>query len=209
MTEPREIASALERVVDGVYYWQIRNSAIGGAVSSSHAVVFEDDCVLIDPVGLEPKTLHTLRRPTAIVLTATCHQRAAWRYRRELGVDVWLPEDARPADDEPDHRYRDGDLLPGGLRAVHTPGPEPAHYSLYCERGGGIVFCSDLVGSDETGRLHLVPAEYQDDPAEARRSIERLLRLRFQVLCLDHGRPVVADAAGALRRVLKRAAAPA
>jgi len=202
MSEPRGTAQGLERVVEGVYHWRIRNVDIGGAVSSSHAVVTRDECVLLDPVGIEPKALHALPKPTAIVLTATCHQRAAWRLRRELGVPVWLPEGARPADEDPDHRYGDGDLLPGGLRAVHTPGPEPAHYSLLLERDGGVLFCSDLLGNDETETLDLIPGEYQDDPAEARASVEHLLELPFTVLCFDHGIPLAEDTKAAIRAAL-------
>ncbi|HEY6960958.1 MAG TPA: MBL fold metallo-hydrolase [Gaiellaceae bacterium] len=190
MSEPREIARGLERVVDGVYHWRIRNSAIGGAISSSHAVVGRDATVFVDPVGLEPKVLHTLPRPTAILLTATCHQRAAWRLRAELGADVWLPAGAPPADDEPDHLYDDGAALPGGLVALHTPGPEQAHYAFLLEEHGGILFCPDLVANAGTDELHLVPPEYQEDPRLTRKSLTLLVTLPFETLCLAHGTPV-------------------
>lgn len=205
MTEPREVARTLDEVVGGVYHWRIRNADIGGAVSSSHAVVTGRECVLVDPVGLDPRALEELPPPTAIVLTATCHQRSAWRYRRELDVEVWLPAGARPGDEPPDHEYDDGDVLPGGLHALHTPGPERAHYSLLLERDGGVLFVSDLVGNDEADELDLIPPEYQDDPAEAIRSLERLVELPFEVLCLDHGTPVLHDPKGAIRRALERA----
>ena len=122
MSEPRETASEVEEVVEGLYHWRIHNSAIGGNVSSSHALATGDACVLVDPVRLAEDAMASLPRPTAIVLTARCHQRAAWRYRRELGIEVWLPEDASAADEEPERRYADGDVLPGGLVAVRTPG---------------------------------------------------------------------------------------
>ena len=207
MSEPREVAQAVEPVVDGVYHWRIRNSAIGGVVSSSHAVVVGDECVLIDPVALEPGALEALPRPTAIVLSAVCHQRAAWRLRRELGPPVWLPAGAPAAEEEPDHRYGDGDVLPGTLRAVRTPGPEAAHYAFLLEANAGTLFCPDLVGNDETDQLHLIPAEYQEDPVAARASITRLLSLPFQVLCLDHGTPVVTEPKRALEAALAEAPA--
>ena len=40
------------------------------------------------------------------------------------------------------------------------------------------------------------------DPAETRRSVERLLDLPFSVLCLDHGAPITDDPKGALRQLL-------
>ena len=201
MTEPREIAEQVEEVVPGVYHWRIHNSNIGGAVSSSHAVATGQGCVLIDPVGLAGPALATLPRPEAVVLTARCHQRAAWRYREELGVEVWLPEDASGADEEPDRRYADGDVLPGGLKALRTPGPERPHYSFLRAGQPGVVFCSDLVSFDgET--LRFIPPEFHEDPAATRRSVEGLLGLPFDVLCFAHGVPLADDPKTALRQLL-------
>ena len=125
MSEPREVAATADEVVPGLWHWRISNSGIGGHVSSSQAVLTREGCVLIDPVRLDDAALGGLPRPMATLLTARCHQRAAWRYRRKLDAEVWLPEDASAADEEPDHTYADGDLLPGGLRAFRTPGCPP------------------------------------------------------------------------------------
>ncbi len=199
MSEPREIADHAEQVGDGLWHWRIANSAIGGAISSSHAVAAGDGCVLIDPVRLEPLTLPP---PAAVVLTATTHQRAAWRYRAEFGVEVWLPEDARPGDEEPDRRYAEGDVLPGRLLAFRTPGPERPHYSFLLEREPGVLFCSDLLMNDGDRSLVFVPPEFHEDPAETRRSVEKLLDLPFAILCLAHGTPVVDDPKTAIRELL-------
>jgi hypothetical protein len=202
MSEPREVAEGVEEVVDGLYHWRIHNSAIGGNVSSSHALATAGACVLVDPVRLSEDAMASLPRPTAIVLTARCHQRAAWRYRSQYGVEVWLPEDASAADEEPDRRYADGVVLPGGLIAVRTPGPEWPHYSLLLEGDPGVVFCSDLVGHAGDGVLRFVPPEFHEDPAETRRSVEKLLAIPFGILCFDHGAPILDDPKAALRRLL-------
>ena len=202
MSEPRETATAVEVVEDGLWHWRINNAGIGGAISSSHAVSAGTDCTLIDPVRLEPAALASLPPPSAIALTATCHQRAAWRYRGELGIEVWLPEDARPGDDEPDRRYTEGDVLPGGLLAFRTPGPERPHYSFLLEREPGVLFCSDLLMNDGDRNLVFVPPEFHEDPAETRRSVEKLLDLPFAILCLAHGTPVVDDPKTAIRDLL-------
>lgn len=139
MTEPRETATEVEVVADGLYHWRIHNSHIGGAISSSHAVATAEGSVLIDPVRLADHALATLPRPSAILLTARCHQRCAWRYRSEFDIPVWLPEDAAAADEEPDKRYADGDVLPGGLLAVRTPGPEWPHYSFLLQDEPGVL----------------------------------------------------------------------
>jgi hypothetical protein len=202
MTEPREVAEQSEEIVEGLYHWYIHNAAIGGAMSSSHALVSGDDCVFVDPVRLADDALAALPRPGAVVLTARCHQRAAWRYRRELGAEVWLPVDATAADEEPDRRYGEGDTLPGGLVAVRTPGPEWPHYSFLRVAEPAVLFCSDLVSHEGGGVLHFIPPEYHEDPAETRRSVERLLELPFATLCFDHGAPLLDGPQEALRRLL-------
>jgi hypothetical protein len=202
MTEPREIADQAEEVVGGLYHWHIHNANIGGAISSSHALVDGDVCVFIDPVRLSAEALAALPGPTAIVLTARCHQRSAWRYRREYGAEVWLPGDATAADEEPDHRYAEDDALPGGLVAVRTPGPEWPHYSFLRAAAPGVLFCSDLISHDGAGGLTFVPPAYHEDPAETRRSVERLLDLPFAVVCFDHGAPLLDDPKAALRKLL-------
>lgn len=202
MTEPREIATQAVQVVPGVWHWQIENSAIGGATSSCHLLAAGGDAVLIDPLRLDPAAMAALPDPTAIVLTAKCHQRSAWRYRAELGIGVWAPEHAPAADEEPDHRYSDGDQLPGALRAVLTPGPEPVHYCVFRTGTPRVLFCSDLLMGGDDRRLAFVPGEYHDDPAGTRRSVKRLLDLPFDVLCLDHGTAISDDPKGAIRTVL-------
>jgi hypothetical protein len=206
MSEPREIAERAEPVVDGVWHWRIRNSQIGGSISSSHALADGDGSVVIDPVRLAEEALAALPRPHAICLTAKPHQRAAWRFRRELGAEVWSPDGTRPLEEEPDHRYGDGDLLPGGLRAVRTPGPASVHFCLLREAEPGVIFCTDLLAKRPGGPLEFVPLEYHVDAAETRRSVERLLELPFSVLCLSHGDPVTDDPKAAIRDLLDRTA---
>lgn len=204
MTEPRAIAEAVEEVVPGVWRWSVRDERIGGAESDGHAVRDGDEVVLIDPLPLAPAALRALGPVRAICLTATCHQRSAWRYRCELGVPVYAPQGSPPTQEEPDARYGAGDLLPGGLRAIHAPGPEDPHYAFLLEREPGVLFCPDLVMREPGGPLEFVPADYHEDPAETRRSVERLLELPFSVLCLDHGAPILDDPNAAMRELLSR-----
>ena len=201
MTEPREIAPTAEEVLPGLWHWRISNSNIGGHTSSSQALLTRDGLVLVDPVHLDEAALGALPRPMATLLTARCHQRSAWRYRRELGAEVWLPEDATAADEAPDHTYTDGQTLPGGLRAFRTPGPEWPHYCFIAE-DAGILFCSDLVSADDQGDLHFINPAYHEDPDATRASVEKLLGLPFGVLCLAHGAPVTADPKAALEKLL-------
>ena len=200
MSEPPEVAAAAEQVVPGIWHWLVRNSAIGGSASSSQLVEHGGDRVLVDPVRLDDDALGGLPEPTAIVLTAKCHQRAAWRYRRQFGIPVHMPEGAPPADEEPDARYADGDVLPAGLRAVHTPGPEIPHYCLLTDPEQDALICSDLLMF--TDHLQFVPLRFHDDPDATRASVRHLLDLPFGLLLLDHG-PPVRDPKPQIRAVLE------
>ncbi len=201
MSEPREIAAEVLEVVPGVRHWRVHDDRID-FVSASHAVDSDAGAVLIDPVPLAEEALAALGPVAAICLTASIHQRSAWRYRRELGVPVWAPALSKAIDEEPDVRYGDGDRLPGGLVAVFTPGAGTTQHTLLLEREPGIAFVPDLLAHPPDSLLMLVPAQYMHDPEEARRSCERLLGLDFEVLCLAHGAPLVEGAKDAIRAAL-------
>jgi glyoxylase-like metal-dependent hydrolase (beta-lactamase superfamily II) len=201
VAEPPAVADALQEVLPGVFHWSVANPNIGGVTSASHAVRTEaGESVLIDPVRLADERLETLEPITTIVLTAATHQRAAWRYRKQFGAKVYLPAGSRETEEEPDEHYGGGDTLPGGLEPVHTPGPEEPHFALL-KRDSRVLFCPDLV-MVENGDLVFVPGEYHEDPNETRRSVERLLELPFDVLCLDHGPPFLDDPKESLRELL-------
>lgn len=206
MTELPVVARHVEEVTPDVLHWRIENALIGGEWSSAYAVRSDDGYVLIDPVPLADEALDALGPVAAIVLTAATHQRSAWHCRRRFGVPVWLPQGSRETDEEPDELYDDGDVLPGGLLAIRTPGPELPHFSLLLDREPSVLFSPDLVMvARETGELVFVPPQFHDDPAETRRSVERSATLDFEILCLAHGPPVL-DGRRALDELLARTA---
>jgi glyoxylase-like metal-dependent hydrolase (beta-lactamase superfamily II) len=202
VSEPREIAESVDEVVEGVWHWQVANAAIGGQASSSHAVANGGGSVLVDPVRLADDARARLPAPEAVVLTAKTHQRSAWRYRREVGAEVWLPEDAPAADEEPDRRYAEDDELPGGLVAIRTPGPERSHYSFLLRRHGGVLFVGDLVSHDGSGTLEYIPLEHHEEPELTKRTVAGLLDLPFAILCFSHGPPLRDDPKAALQALV-------
>jgi hypothetical protein len=203
VSEPEAVAQELQEVVPGVFSWRVADDRIGGYTSAAHAVRDDDGSyVLIDPLPLIDSELARLEPVAAIVLTAATHQRSSWRYRARFGVPVQLPQGSRETDEEPDAHYGPGGTLPGGLEAVHAPGPEQPHYALLLARGDGVLFCPDQLMRGPDGALMLVPGEYHEDPAETRRTVERLAELPFAVLCLDHGPPLVDDPKRAIRDLL-------
>lgn len=207
MPEPKGTAKPTGEIVPGVYRFTMHDDRIDFE-SDGYVVVEKGRAVLIDPLPMHPRDLKKLGPVEAICLTASCHERAARRYQRLFKVPVYAPR--RAVDFEgtkPGRRFGPGARLPGGLQAVHSPGPTDAHYSLYLKRGGGVVFCADLLTNVDRRGLAFVPGEYQDDPKRTRVSVRRLLTLPFRVLCPNHGRPVTAGAKQAIRRALTKDAA--
>jgi glyoxylase-like metal-dependent hydrolase (beta-lactamase superfamily II) len=201
MSEPKAVAGSVEEVVPGVWTWNVHDERID-FVSTAHAVQGEEGAVLIDPLPLAPEAVADLGEIAAICMTAGTHQRSAWRYRRELGVPVYAPALSKLIDEEPDVRYGEGDRLPGGLDAVFTPGGGTTQHTFLLDREGGVAFVPDLFVNVPGGGLRITSDEYTHDPAEARRSIEKLLGLEFSVLCLNHGDPVTEDPKGAIQALL-------
>jgi glyoxylase-like metal-dependent hydrolase (beta-lactamase superfamily II) len=200
VSEPPEIAADASEVVPGVWHWRVHNSRLGGSVSSCQLLAANGEVVLVDPIRLDDAALAELPAVTAICLTAKCHQRSAWRYRDATGAPVWAPDGTAEMEQQPDHRYVEGELLPGGLRALRTPGPEPVHYCLLAEAQDALI-SSDLLMRGDDGSLRYVPLEYHDDPAATRASVAGLLEHDFSLLLLDHGAPL-AEGKAAIRALL-------
>ena len=205
MPEPSGTAAFIGEIAPGVHRWRMHDDRIE-AESDSYAVREQDRVVLIDPLPMEGLDLAQLGLVEAICVTASCHERSAWRYRRQLNIPVYAPVGGVDFEETPDRWYAHGDRLPGGLLAVHCPGPTEAYYSFYLDHRAGVVFCADLL-VNEGGILAFAWDECQDEPARTRESVRRLLELNFEVLCPAHGDPFIKDAKAAIRRALEHDAA--
>jgi hypothetical protein len=201
MSEPKAVAGDAEGVVSGVWHWAVEDDRIGGYLSAAHAIRAGGGVVLVDPLPLADAGFARFGSVSAICLTTSSHQRSAWRYRREHGVEVWAPALAHTFDEEPDHRYGDGDVLPGELRAVFTPGAGTSQHTLVAATPS-VAFVPDLLIHLPGEQLSLIPEEYAHDIDEARRSTEKLLELSFDVLCLAHGTPITQDPKRAIQAAL-------
>ncbi|MGH7230179.1 MAG: MBL fold metallo-hydrolase [Nitrospiraceae bacterium] len=206
MPEPSGTATLMGEILPGLYRWRMQDDRIE-TESDSYAVLEDDRVILIDPLPMEGLDLAELGLVESICLTGSCHERAAWRYRRQLNIPVYAPSGGVDFEEAPDRWYTHGDRLPGGLLAVHCPGPTDAYYSFHLERNRGVVFCADLLVNAGGETPAFAWDEYQDEPARTRDSVRRLLDLNFDVLCPAHGDPIMKDAKAAIRRALERDAA--
>lgn len=189
MAEPKTIANNLTEVVPGFWHWSIHNEQIDFQ-SDSYAVKTGEGMILIDPVQLRPELLKKLEPISAIILTCGSHQRSAWRYRKEFQAPVYAPTLSKEIEEEPDHRYGDGDELPGNLKAVFTPGAGTTQHTLLHRGEPKFAICPDLLVRNPDGSVEVIPEEYAHDIELAKKSIKKLLNLPFSILCLSHGGPM-------------------
>jgi glyoxylase-like metal-dependent hydrolase (beta-lactamase superfamily II) len=205
MSEPSGIADSVEEILPGLFHYQIFDERIEFQ-SDAYALVDGRRVVLIDPLPLKGAALGALGAPEAVLLAAPAHQRSAWTVRRRTGASVHAPRGAG-LDEPADVLFGDGERLPGGVRALHAPGPAEAHYVFYLAAGPGVLFLTDLILREPSGRIRFVADSNMSDPARARRSARLLLEYRFDVLCFGHGRPVPSKGRAALEELLDREAA--
>jgi glyoxylase-like metal-dependent hydrolase (beta-lactamase superfamily II) len=197
--------SKIEELAPGLFRWHIRDDRVGGIDSESFAIVRDGRVVLIDPHRMAASKLRALGEPEAIVLTIQSHQRASWHLREQLRVPVWAPRGAEGLQEKPDRFYGEGDVLPGGLRALHAPGPCDASYVLFTEGPRPIAFFGDVATREENGRLGYPEAVYQDHPERSPGSIARLARkVPVSIACFGHGEPMFRNARRALEALSHR-----
>lgn len=203
MSEPKNAARVVTPILPGVLHWTLDDDRIGGR-SEAYALTNGADTVLVDPLPLEADAVTVLGAVKYVVLTIQSHQRSAWRIRKQLRVPVFAPAGAQGLEEQPDYWYEDGAELPGGLRAIHAPGPCDASYALFLPSpdGRGIVLLGDLLVRGDEGPLGFVPDAWQEAPRDARRSAAKLLELELDVVLPGHGAPVLSGGRGAIRAAL-------
>jgi glyoxylase-like metal-dependent hydrolase (beta-lactamase superfamily II) len=94
-----------------------------------------------------------------------------------------------------EHEVTDGETLPFGATAVHTPGHTAGHLALLLPRDGGVLFAGDAA----TNLLRLGAGPIYEDVGEGMRSLEKLATLEFETALFSHGRPLAPRAAERFR----------
>jgi len=207
VSEPSERARVALRIAPGTEHWSVADDRIGGAQSDSYSVYTKSGVIFIDPLPLTYAAADWFPAVSYALLTRGSHQRASWRYRREHGARVVAPRGSWHLDAEPDQHYVEGTRLPADFRAIRTPGPEFDHYALYRPGEPSLLFVGDLVTRrDPSTPLQLSPEEPKLTPGIARRSLEKLLELDIDVLCLSHGGYIDEDPMGALVELYEQTA---
>lgn len=103
-----------------------------------------------------------------------------------------------PPPTEIDGFVSSGDLLPGDLRAVDTPGHTPGHTSYLLDRGGGVLFAGDAAKATRRGEV--ARGYFNRSTPTLDRSLRHLAELDFDVAVFGHSRALRSQAASVFRR---------
>ena len=164
--------------------------------------------VLVDPPPMSAEDTLQIRRSGRldyVVLTNRDHVREAATCKAEFGCQVWVPEgDAAQMDIAAERTYKDGELLPGGIWAVHLKDQKsPGECGLYLQTGKGIMILGDALIGKPPGRVTMLPAEKYADPVKARAGLTRLLKYTFDTLLVGDGAAIMTGARDAVARALE------
>lgn len=91
-----------------------------------------------------------------------------------------------------------GELLPGDLRAIDTPGHTPGHTSYLLDRSGGVLFVGDAAKATKSGKV--IRGYFNRSTPAIDGSLQRLAELDFEVAAFGHSRAIRSQAAAAFSR---------
>jgi hypothetical protein len=155
--------------------------------------------ILVDPPPMTPAdVLHIKRggRVDYILITNRDHLREAAAYKADFACQLWLPEiDASQMDVKADKMYIDGELLSGGIWAVHLHDQKsPGECALFIQQGKGIMIVGDALIGKPPGSVSMLPSEKYPDPTKARDGLRRLLKYNFDALLVGDGASILSGA---------------
>jgi glyoxylase-like metal-dependent hydrolase (beta-lactamase superfamily II) len=163
--------------------------------------------ILVDPPPMTPEERAFIRRNGPIdyiIVTNRDHVREAATYQAEFKCHLQLPEaDAAQMDLKPTKTYRDGELLPGGIWAIHLEDQKSSGESaLFIQQGRGVLIVGDALIGKPAGAVTMLPAEKYTDAAKAKAGLRRLLKYDFESLLVGDGSSILAGGKPAVERLL-------
>jgi len=152
--------------------------------------------ILVDPPPMTVEAREIVRREEPIdyiIVTNRDHLREAPAYQAELNCQLYVPEaDATQMEVKPTRTYKDGELLPGGIWAVHLRDQKsPGESALFIERGRGVLIVGDALIGKPPGSVRLLPDEKYADLAKAKEGLRRLLKYSFDSLLVGDGTSIL------------------
>ena len=164
--------------------------------------------ILIDPPPMTGGASSVILRNGPvdyIIVTNRDHAREAARYQEEVRCQLQVPEaDAPQMDLKPTKTFKDGELLTGGIWAIHlTDQKSPGESALFIQQGKGVLIVGDALIGKPAGSVSLLPAEKYPDVMKAQEGLRRLLKYKFDCLLVGDGASVLTGAKQAVERLLQ------
>ena len=163
--------------------------------------------ILVDPPPMSDEARAMVRRHAPIdyiLITNRDHLREASTYQLEFGCHLYLPDaDAAFMETKATKTYMDGELLPGGIWAVHLKDQKsPGESALFIDRGRGILIVGDALIGQPPGAVRLLSSEKYVDLEKAKEGLRRLLKYNFDSLLVGDGVSILAGAKQHVARLL-------
>jgi len=195
----------MKQVARGIHSWSQHSERLGYNLNGFYWSA-GDAAVAVDPPPLTEAArdrMQKSRPPGLIVVTNHTHWRATDELRDWAGSAVAMsPIDAEAVDAEVERYLFAGDELPGGWRVIEMPGKTPGEIALHRKAGKGVVLVGDSLIGDPPGELRILPTEKIHDRGELIVSLTQLDPLKFEVLLVGDGEPILHDAARRVRDFL-------
>ncbi len=198
----------METLFSGVEMWSWYSEG-KGMNFNGYLIGQGKERVVIDPpqMTIDDKQDLSIDGAKAVILTNRDHVREAMECRLLLNTKVWAPEADAPemGSITIDHTYKDGEMLPAGLKAISIRnGKSPGESALYLNQRGGIVILGDALIGMPDGSLKLLPPEKYGDIKKAKEGIRRLLDYEFEVVLVGDGKPILSGGKKAVEAFLNR-----
>src|SRR5262245_15447629 len=164
--------------------------------------------IVVDPPPMSAEASTLIRRQGGvdyIIVTNRDHVREAATYQKEFKCQLQVPEaDAAQMELKPTKTFRDGELLPGGIWAIHLQNQKSAgETALFIQLGKGILIVGDALIGKPAGSLSLLSAEKYADAGAAREGLKRLLKYNFEAILVGDGLSILSGARQVVERVLQ------
>ena len=159
-------------------------------------LVIGEHKILVDPPPMNAEAREVVRRHEPIdyiIVTNRDHIREAAVYQAEFKCQLRVPEaDVTQMDVKPTATYKDGELLPGGIWAIHLKDQKsPGESALFIERGRGVLIVGDALIGKPPGSVCLLPPEKYVDVQKAKNGLCRLLKYNFDSLLVGDGTSIL------------------
>ncbi len=164
--------------------------------------------ILVDPPPMGEEEMRQCRRGEAvdyILITNRDHVRESAGLKEEFHCKLFVPEaDVEEMDVPVDKTYKDGELLPGGIWAIHLQDQKSQGESaLFIQQGKGIMIVGDALIGKVPGTVTMLPPEKYADAGKAKLGLQRLTKYSFETLLVGDGMNIMTGAKSLVEEYLR------